>query len=415
MSDINYKCTIVKIDNLHKHPNADKLQLSQIFGNTVIVGLDVRIGDLGLFFMPESKIGSEFLKANNLYRDSLLNTDNTQKGLFESNGRVRSMKLRGVISCGYWCELDYLSKTVSNYNVAVGDSFNEYSGVEISTKYIPYVKVNPNTNMQSRKKHDRFIKDQFKEHFETEHLFKNLDRIQPDDQLVITFKLHGTSARAGNVLVKRKLSLLEKTLRFFGTKIQDTEYSCLYGSRKVIKDVNNKDQQHWYDSDLWTSVGKSNFEGKLHKGESVYYEIIGYVPGTQTMIQKGFPYGCKEGQCEIYVYRITNTNSDGVSVDLFWEALKERCIELGVKYVPEADNGILMSSFGDTKEEILNIFKEVYLEKDSVLDSNTVEEGICVRVEKLKPVIYKVKSQRFLLKESEQLDTQEVDIETEQS
>lgn len=452
MSDTNYKCSVTKLGKLTKHPTADRLQIANIFGNTVIVGNDVKEGDLGLFFPLEAKIGEEFLKANSLYRDKTLNTDQTHAGFFEKSGRVRAMKLRGIPSMGYWCELKYLRELVNftspsgikissswatfESKLKEGDSFNEIHGFQISTKYIPKTKVSVDSRMISRKKHDRFIKDQFKEHTETEHLFKNLDRIKPEDQLVITWKLHGTSARAGNVLVKRKLSLLEKTLRFFGVKIQDTEYSCLYGSRKVIKDINNPDHKHFYEKDLWTEVGKSNFEGKLNKGESIYYEIVGYVPGTQSLIQKGFAYGCKEGQCEVYVYRITNTNSDGISVDLGWEAIKGRCTELGIKHVPEAivdtldmakceyrDLDLILHTHCGTLEEGTinnpNYFqdgiKKFYLERMSVLDPNTIEEGIAVRVEGLNPKIFKVKSFMFLQKETEMLDQEITDMETEQT
>mgnify|MGYP001599451058 FL=1 len=444
MSDINYKCTIVKIDNLIKHPNADKLQITQIFGNTVIVGLDTKIGDLGIFFPLEAKIGAEFLKANSLYRDKTLNKDESHAGFFESNGRVSAMKLRGIPSMGYWCELEYLERLNLPWPVQEGESFNELGGIALSTKYVPKVKINPNTNMQSRKKHDRFIKNQFKEHFETEHLFKNLSRIKPEDQLVITWKLHGTSFRAGNVLVKKQFSWLSRfclnILQIIGVPVQYTEYAYLYGTRKVIKDVNNKEQSHWYDSDLWTSVGKSNFEGKLHQGEVVYGEIVGYVPGSRAMIQKGFSYGCKEGQCEVYIYRITNTNSGGVSIDLSWQAVKDRANELGIKYVPEADPNVFFQTstwkFEDlentlythvegrvespTKNSHINEYtvagiKKFWLETDCHLDSSHPEEGICIRVEGLNPTIFKAKSFRFLEYETKQLDSEEVDMESSQS
>ena len=59
----NYAATVVQIDNLRKHENADRLQITNIFGNTVIVGLDTKIGDVGLFFPLESQIGLEFAQA----------------------------------------------------------------------------------------------------------------------------------------------------------------------------------------------------------------------------------------------------------------------------------------------------------------------------------------------------------------
>ena len=41
---------VVKINELHPHSNADRLQCAIIFGQNVIVGLDTQIGDFGIFF-----------------------------------------------------------------------------------------------------------------------------------------------------------------------------------------------------------------------------------------------------------------------------------------------------------------------------------------------------------------------------
>ena len=40
---------IVEIKDLKPHNNADKLQLATFFGETVIVGLDTKIGDIGIY------------------------------------------------------------------------------------------------------------------------------------------------------------------------------------------------------------------------------------------------------------------------------------------------------------------------------------------------------------------------------
>src|SRR5690606_14492257 len=48
-----------------------------------------------------------------------------------------------------------------------------------------------------------------------------------------------------------------------------------------------------------------------------------------------YNYNCISGQNDIYVYRITQTNIDGESVDLSWPQVKRRCRELGVKHVVE--------------------------------------------------------------------------------
>ena len=41
---------VVKVDKLRKHENADKLQIATFFGNDTCVGLDVTVGEVGIYF-----------------------------------------------------------------------------------------------------------------------------------------------------------------------------------------------------------------------------------------------------------------------------------------------------------------------------------------------------------------------------
>ena len=409
MSNVNYQCTVVKLGKVEKHPNADRLQITNIFGNTVIVGLDTKEGDIGLFFPIESQIGVEFAVANDLIRRKG-EDGKPAGGIFSENRRVRCQKLRGVPSMGFFCPLHFL-KGIPGVETEpkLGDSFNELDGVQICTKYVPRTNSKGRAHIPNiRKKHERYIKDQFKEHHDTENLFRNIDRVKDGDLLVYTWKLHGTSMRCGNVLVQRILSPLERLLRWFGVKIHETEYDFLIGSRTVIKDAKNA-PNGYYEKDLWTEVSNSYFKDKLHKGEMIYAEIVGYVPGTQSLIQKGYTYGCEEGKCEVYVYRITQTNLDGVSIDLSWEAVKQRCLNLSVKHVPEIKQEIHQYM---THEMLEHHIKSTYLETGCHLQPEMPEEGICLRIEGLQPQILKAKSIRFLELETKQLDTGEMDLET---
>lgn len=422
--DINYQAVVVKINHLNKINGLDNLLSTSIFGNNVLVSKDTDVDKLHLYFPPESRIGNVFLRYNNLFRDSNLNEDVLKKGYFELNGRVRVITMRGNPSAGFLCPLDYLYNAVDYKDcpkLEEGVSFNEIGDIKICTKYIPKTNKCHNGNPGGKapiRKPSRYIKEHFKEHNDTEHLFRNIDRIPQNGLLVFSWKLHGTSMRCGNVVVNRRLTLLERLSRFLGAKIQETEYDFIVGSRTVIKDEKNS-TTGYYEKDLWTSVSNSYFKDKLHKGEMIYAEIVGYVPGTQSLIQKGYTYGCEEGKCEVYVYRITNTNVDGVSIDLSWEALKQRCTQLGVKHIPEADGTVdidllikLLKNNGTTLELWT---KSKYLEKDCILQPDMPEEGICLRVEGLQPQIYKAKSFRFLELETKQLDTGEIDIESEQT
>lgn len=417
MSDINYRAVIFKINNIYPLEGMDNCIGTNIFGNNVILDKETNIGDIGLYFPVESCIGSEFLKANNLYRDSNLNSDKSKKGFFEENGRVRCMKFRGNPSAGFWCPIEFLSFLVNHNDCPdEGESFNDLKGVSICKKYIPKTNRNSHTglgNGRPKQEKSRVINEKFPQHMDTEHLFKNLHKIKEGNLLIFTWKLHGTSLRVGNVLVRRILNPLERLLKFFGVKVQETEYALLNGSRQVVKDVNNKRQNHWYKKDLWTEVGNQYFKDKLLPNEMIYAEIVGYVPGTESLIQKGFTYACKPGTCEVYIYRITRDN-----VDLSWEAIKDRCKELGVNHVPDVIqdhyNASFYATIDDDPESLTGLIK-MMLEQDCIIDSSHPEEGVVCRIEGLVPQFYKAKAFRFLEYETKALDSGEQDMETVES
>ena len=52
-----HEAYVVKIKELHKHSNADRLQCTTIFGSNVIVDLNTKIGDLGIYFPVDLQLG----------------------------------------------------------------------------------------------------------------------------------------------------------------------------------------------------------------------------------------------------------------------------------------------------------------------------------------------------------------------
>ena len=48
---------IVAPVTVRPHPNADRVQLADVLGYQVVVGLDVKTGDLGILFPPDSQLG----------------------------------------------------------------------------------------------------------------------------------------------------------------------------------------------------------------------------------------------------------------------------------------------------------------------------------------------------------------------
>lgn len=421
----NYAATVVQIDNIHPHPNADRLACTNIFGNNVIIGKDTKIGDVGLYFPIESQLGLEFATVNDLIRKK--NPDGSyNKGYFDNNRRVRAQTLRGEKSMGFFCPLSYLTKLPPKEgNIlfpSVGKELENWNGFDISKKYIVPTKVQPGGNKKGNKakKESRVIPEQFHFHFDTAQLGKNINKIQPEDLISITWKMHGSSGICGNVLVKKRLSLTEKILKKLGVNVVDTEYDYIYSSRRVIK--NQETNSHFYDSDVWTEAG-TLFSSHLHKGETVYYELVGYTSSGQE-IQKGYDYGCEKNQFKIYIYRITQTNVDGIVTELPWHQVKHRAVELGFDKVPEiyyGKAGLCIPGIcgGESwNKDFLNGLQKRYVyDQDSQFCRNKVpEEGIVVRKERGDGIeSFKLKSFRFLQHESKQLDKGEVDMESGES
>lgn len=142
------------------------------------------------------------------------------------------------------------------------------------------------------------------------------------------------------------------------------------------------------------------------------------------MVQKNYVYGCNEGECEFYVYRITNTNPDGVHIELSWGQIKDFCTRYELKHVPEYYYGYAKDLYKDIivdedwATNVLNrMMTDFNLEKDCEFNKKGIPaEGVVIRPDRLfecSPV--KLKSFRFLERETKELDSGEVDIETNET
>jgi hypothetical protein len=439
----NYCATVVEIKNIIPLENCDNVVHTNIFGNLVIVGKDTNLGDVGLFFPVETKLSPEFLRYNNLYRDNTLNIDQSKKGYFEVNGRIRCMKFRQNKSMGFFIPLDSIKNLFSDIDkldqdwIKVGSEFDELNGKKICEKYVS-IQKNQSSQGQGKQRNKNLIKrfnvlleNQFRFHQDTALLGKNIFKIKEDDIISITTKLHGTSVVISKVLCKRKLNIIEKFLKFVGIKIQETEYKNIWSSRKVIKNQfiypKNEKIKHYYNIDIWT-LANNKIKDILQNGMTIYAEIVGYLP-SNSYIQKGYDYGCEVGTFEIYVYRMTYTNVDGIVIELSMSFIKFFCKLNGLKVVPELyygyvkdlynylglKNNLNEAGMNYTSGMFLELLNREYLEKKSIYCNNDVpEEGIVVRIEKNDYEAYKLKSFIFQERETKNLDSGEEDIEESQ-
>ena len=412
----NNKAFKAVLGNITKIEGADRIVSASVILEgvpitQVVVGVDTVEGTPIVYFDSNMCLSDNFI------------ADNPELKTYLAKGnRVRCVKLKGVISNGLAVGLEKFSK----YTKDIPDSFTSLGSTEICKKWVPEVvqqgsRSNKVGKAKNAKKPSRVIPEVFHFHIDTQQLVRNLHKINPDDVISISRKIHGTSAICSYVPVKKELSFKDKVAKALGCDVKDTVYDYLYASRTVIK--NDSDNIH---TDLWSTVGKELFFGKLNKGETIYYEIVGYMPGTSTFIQKNYDYGCKPGDYKIAVYRITQTNEDGVVFEHGWASMKERCKELNVPMVEQYYFGKAYDHFmlGIDSDDLtawrvgfVQELRQMYLEKDATdnLCKKVPDEGIVLRVEAKDITVFKLKSERFILNESASKDAGEVDLEEQEA
>jgi hypothetical protein len=412
----NYAATVVAITRIVPLANCDNVVATPLLGFQAIVGKDTQVGDLGIVFPAESQLSQAYASLNNLYRhgDRNANADADAKGYLEDNSRVKALKFRGHRSDCLFMPLSSLGFTGADIDqLSIGDTFDKLNGHEICQKYVikrPHTGT-PRVEKNKAKVFKRVDEKFLPEHYDTDNFFRNRDAIAPHRHVVVTQKLHGTSIRIGNTIVRRKLSLRERVAARFGVRVQATEFANVYGSRKVIKDVNNPGQQHYYGTDIWSEEG-AKLDGLVPENFIVYGELIGWT-ADGAPIQKNYTYQVPEGTCDLYVYRVAFVNGQGRVTDIAWEQVKQFCADLGLRHVPELWQGF-MEDFDP--EQYLDVkFNEfigvgVPLAKESPCD-----EGVCVRVDGLAPYILKAKSPKFLQHETKMLDQEAPDLEADGS
>lgn len=429
----NYLAKIVKLGSPQKHSNADRLLCWTIDFQNVITNLDYKEGDTVIYFPVECAINKEFISYLNSFEDKSSNIDTEKKGFFNKHARVRAISLRGEKSqgfiIGYETFTGWLIYKKQNVSISFepGLEFDSYDDLIICQKYVPRISNTPGSGNKSDKKVvkriSRLVENQFRLHNDTENLRKNVDKIQPGDYIGVHYKKHGTSWVVGNVLTKKKLTWVEKLLMKLGINVNDEVYDYVYSSRKVVKnEYETKDHNHFFGYDLWADI-KDQIKDIIPKGYTLYGECIGYDKNGKA-IQKDYDYGCEPGKNKIYVYRITITNKDGQVLELDDRQIRDFCNKNGllfsdtfIYYGRAVDMYKDLSIFDHWHQNFVLRLQKDYNNKDCFMCKNPVpEEGIVVRVQSSSDyTAYKLKSARFLEKETIDLDNEILDTETLQN
>jgi len=485
MISMAYCGYVTTLKNVRKHPNADRLLLAECFGNTVSVNLDYFEGQKGVYFPTDGQLSVEFCEYNNLVRKKNEAGENIGGYMDPDKRNVKTIKLRGEMSDGLFLPMTCLDFCFEDGNadahLSIGDTIDVVNGHEICKKYIP--RRNPSKshgnggNKTRKRKAD--IAPLFAEHADTAQLAYNLGAFKPGDEVEITLKMHGTSQRTGRlpviteycgpniafdiILRKNIFKLFKPTKKMIAwaesklTPLYDWGY--VSGTRHVVLDTYDGG---FYGSNHFREQHHNAFVGKLWKGETVYYEVVGFMDtGAPIMAEcsndrvndKGFKkkwgkttvfsYGCHPngwsadspgynlGRCEpqsdIYVYRMTMTNEDGEVVEYTPDFMRYRCEQMDVKCVPlfwkgtipedgcwetDDDNEVIAISAG---EWVRNKAERFYAGPDPVGKTH-IREGVVARIiNRPKFTAFKHKNEEFKIIEGIVKDTAEApDIEEAQ-
>lgn len=473
---MSYCGYVTTLKNVRPHPNADRMKLADCFGNTVCVGLDAAEGEIGVYFPVDGQLSVEFCQVHDLMRRKDENGNPAGGYLDPEKRNIKAVKLRGEKSDGLFMPFSCLAYTGVNLDdIDVGDTITTVNGHEICQKYIPKSnsKAHQNSGNKTRKRKDP-IAPLFQEHADTEQLAYNLSAFKPGDEIEITLKMHGTSQRtaylpvfkgyndsfgcwAGNAIrhLLNKMGAYHGEDRHDGKPIYDWGY--VTGTRRVVLDDFDGG---FYGSNEFRKQHADFFEGKLWKGETVYYEVVGFThTGAPIMASASnskvsdkeftkkygketvFSYGCKPDggwkriendevvpQSDIYVYRMTMTNEDGEVVEYTPDFMRYRCELMGVKTVPVFYRGFIEAVEGEDGEveyrlvgknaadmyghdsagSLVQTMAECFYDGPDPIGKTHVREGVVVRIiNRPKFTAYKHKNWFFKVLEGIAKDTAE--------
>ena len=451
---------VTVLTNVRKHPNADSLLLGTCLRNTVCVSLDYTEGQVGVYFPVDLQVSVEFGEKNNLLRKKDENGNNIGGYLDPNKRNIKAITLRGEKSDGLFMPLNCLDYCFEDGNAAahlnIGDTVSVVNGHDICQKYIPQSKYVRTKGPAKLKKRSAPIAPTFYEHADTEQLAYNLSAFHPGDEIEITLKMHGTSQRTGNLKVFQGYNdsfacragnairhQLNKMGVYHGEDKHDGEpiygWGGVSGTRRVVMDTY---EGGFYGSNEFRKQHAEFFEDKLWKGETVYYEVVGFThTGAPIMAEVSnskvndksfakmwgkttvFSYGCEPNglsgdellkveqiakpygdetrvilkpQSDIYVYRMTMTNEDGEVVEYTPDFMRYRCEMMGVKTVPVLWKGVIPYTEDDLSspvpgarimlkdginagEWIINIAERFYEGADPIGKTH-IREGVVVRI-----------------------------------
>lgn len=378
---------VTKIQNVRKDPNSDRLYLADCFSEGVIVGPDMKTGDLVLYLPTDGEIERWFGNEFCLFRKN--EDGSVQGGYLENNGHVRAIKLRGNQSSGIVIALDRVYEKFGDQHWSDGDKVTTINDKEFCRKYIPKRKSNSTYGVKTSykgRKAEGITYPEFSMHTDTEQLAYNFDKFREGDRLNMTLKMHGTSQRSMNTYAELPNGFFR---RLFHMK-KRTKQAYVLGTRRCVVTENS---QGYYGNDQFRMPHHEALKPHLEPGMEVFYEVVGYYgPNEENTImpigdntkvndkafvkQFGkrsiFSYGCEPGQSKMYIYRITSENGEREWTP---DEITAWCDQHGFNRVPVIEN-FTFTTVEDLQERINKYFEDLA----DPIGRTHVKEGVVIRI-----------------------------------
>ena len=439
-----YCATVVRIGETFPIEGRDRIVKTLVNGLSIVIGKEeFKPGDIAVYCANETCLHELFLHLNSMYDEKELNADPEKRGYINKHGRIRVIRLGGIPSYGILLHPSSIATFVNEpveevtayLEKHVGEDFDEINGERFVQVFLPPVKKGTErVSKQERlkKKLDRFkmlIEGSFRFHYDTAQLQKNMRDINPDDEVFISVKVHGTSAIFANILTNVPTNWFKRMWRKLTKKgnIYDQKYNLVYSSRTIVKNQYiNKNQRPggYYSDDIW-GYWANKLTGLVPEDYCIYCEIVGFTPNGST-IQKGYDYGCShvaEEKSKLMVYRATY---NGVELEIpevieIGRKLKEKLGDIVMEFplLYHGTLGDLYPEISPTEHWHENVLERLKLEKrfgmeedEPMCKTKVPREGFVLRKAN-DPVseAWKLKTDAFKFREAKMYDAGEADME----
>jgi RNA ligase (TIGR02306 family) len=267
------KVEVVEVEEVLPHENANRLEICRVKGWLCVVSKgSFAVGDRAVYFPIDSVLPPLLL-------DALFPPESKIR---PAKGRIKTVKIRGVISQGLLAGLEEIRASAGQgprpFGWEVGDDLTKKLGV---VKYDPSETFQGNAAQVKKRQENPF----FERYTDIENFKNHLNLFREGERVAVFEKIHGTNFRAGWVPLHAD-TLWKKIKKLFGSR-----WEFVYGSHNVQLKPGDKNV-------YWEAVEKYNLRNVLSYGEVVYGEIYG------DGVQKGYIYGCGKGERRLVVFDI---------------------------------------------------------------------------------------------------------------